>query len=127
MASVKGEVCSCLVFLFCFYLRNFCDRKCQIYAEIRAFAKHTVNDDLTAHQMDQTVCNRHTKTGSTVLFGDILAFLFKRLENTADKFSIHTFSCIMNTEHQAYFAIFFLKLAECNTDLSFFCKLLGIG
>ena len=38
-----------------------------------------------------------------------------------------SFSCIMNTEHQAYFAIFFLKLAECNTDLSFFCKLLGIG
>ena len=63
------------------------------------FSLFTVDFDISAHQIDDVLCNRHTKSCSLYTADGRIFLTFKRLKNMIYKILAHTDARVFNTKH----------------------------
>lgn len=73
------------------------------------------------------VRDRHTETGTAVLFCDSGVLLLEWVEDPLDELRIHSLSGIMDPEQEFHAVFIPHHLAECHADLAFFRELRGVG
>ena len=105
-----------LLSVFTGFLLFFCHGQREEHYKITALSHLAVNDDLSAHQPDDIIGNRHPQTAAAVFSGDHTAFLFKRTENMSQKLRFDPFSGIPHPDHQPKPFLYPLHLAKCQGD-----------
>ena len=97
------------------------------YREVAALPRTALHHDLSLHQLHDLVRNGHAQAGAAVLMGNIHIFLFKRIENPADKLRCHADTGIVDPDHQVRRVVMEHHLPDGHDDLALLGEFYGVG